>query len=140
MTRGVPDVAADADQPGPPTVFAGGSIETNLGTSNSAPLWGGLIALADQDAHHDLGFVNPALYRIARSSSYHKAFHDITTGNNDAADRLRPGHRFPGRSRLGPGDGLGKPQRAGTHPSAGPQQDIAGSCGRPACQRQAGGR
>ena len=85
MTRGVPDVAADADQPGPPTVFAGGSIETNLGTSNSAPLWGGLIALADQDAHHDLGFVNPALYRIARSSSYHKAFHDITTGNNDAA-------------------------------------------------------
>jgi hypothetical protein len=23
------------------------------------------MALADQDAHHDLGFVNPALYRIA---------------------------------------------------------------------------
>jgi subtilase family serine protease len=83
-TRGVPDVAADADQPGPPTVLADGSIVTNLGTSNSAPLWGGLIALADQDAHHDLGFVNPALYRIARSPSYHKAFHDITTGNNDA--------------------------------------------------------
>jgi subtilase family serine protease len=83
-TRGVPDVAADADQPGWPTVFAGGDIVTNYGTSNSAPLWGGLIALADQYAHHDLGFVNPAIYRIARSSSYHKAFHDITTGNNDA--------------------------------------------------------
>ena len=83
-TRGVPDVAADADQPGPPTVLAGGNIVTNLGTSNSTPLWGGLIALADQYAHHDLGFVNPALYRIARSPSYHKAFHDITTGNNDA--------------------------------------------------------
>ena len=82
--RGVPDVAADADQPGLPTVFVGGYIETNLGTSNSAPLWGGLIALADQDAHHDLGLVNPAIYRIARSSSYHKAFHDITTGNNNA--------------------------------------------------------
>ena len=81
-TRGVPDVAADADQPGLPTVFAGGNIETNLGTSNSAPLWGGLIALADQDAHHDLGFVNPALYRIARSASYHEAFHDVTTGSN----------------------------------------------------------
>ena len=40
------------------------------------------MALADQYAHHDLGFVNPAIYRIARSSSYHKAFHDITTGNN----------------------------------------------------------
>ena len=40
------------------------------------------MALADQYAHHSLGFVNPAIYRIARSSSYHKAFHDITTGNN----------------------------------------------------------
>ena len=82
--RGVPDVAADADQPGPPTVFAGGSIVTNYGTSNSAPLWGGLIALADQYAHHGLGFVNPAIYRIGRSPGYHKAFHDITTGSNDA--------------------------------------------------------
>jgi subtilase family serine protease len=80
--RGVPDVAADADQPGPPTVFAGGSIVTNIGTSNSAPLWGGVIALADQYAHHDLGFVNPAIYRIGRSFSYHKAFHDATTGSN----------------------------------------------------------
>jgi subtilase family serine protease len=43
---------------------------------------GGLIALADQYAHHDLGFVNPAIYRIARSSSYHKALHDVTTGSN----------------------------------------------------------
>ncbi len=80
--RGVPDVAADADQPGPPTVFADGSIVTNVGTSNSAPLWGGLIALADQYARHDLGFVNPAIYRIGRSSSYRKAFHDVITGSN----------------------------------------------------------
>jgi subtilase family serine protease len=80
--RGAPDVSADADQPGPPTVFAGGSIVTNLGTSNSTPLWGGVIALADQYAHHDLGFVNPAIYQIGRSSSYHKAFHDVTTGSN----------------------------------------------------------
>jgi len=40
------------------------------------------MALADQYAHHDLGSVNPAIYRIARSSSYHQAFHDITTGSN----------------------------------------------------------
>ena len=38
------------------------------------------MALADQYAHHDLGFINPAIYSLARSSSYHKAFHDITTG------------------------------------------------------------
>ncbi len=52
------------------------------GTSAAASLWGGLMALADQYAQHDLGFVNPAIYRIARSSSYHQAFHDVTTGSN----------------------------------------------------------
>ena len=81
--RGAPDVAADAGHPGPPIVFADGVIETPEGTSGATPLWGGLIALADQYAHHDLGFVNPAIYRIGRSPSYHKAFHDVTTGNND---------------------------------------------------------
>ncbi len=108
-TRGVPDVSADADQPGPPTVFAGGNIETDLGTSNSAPLWGGVIALADQDAQHALGFVNPALYRIARSASYHKAFHDITTGSN----YMTVGSVLVTGYRAGPGwdpvTGLGSP-------------------------------
>jgi subtilase family serine protease len=85
--RGVPDVAGAAGFPGGglALVFAGGGkrwIISAGGTSASAPLWGGLIALADQYAHHDLGFVNPAIYRIARSSSYHKAFHDITAGSN----------------------------------------------------------
>jgi subtilase family serine protease len=85
--RGVPDVAGAAGEPGGglSLVLAGGGktwIVAAGGTSASAPLWGGLIALADQYAHHDLGFVNPAIYRIARSSSYHKAFHDVTTGSN----------------------------------------------------------
>jgi subtilase family serine protease len=84
--RGVPDVAADADQNGSsPTVMAGNgktAIMPNSGTSADAPLWAGLIALADQYAHHDLGFVNPAIYRIARGSAYHQAFHDVTSGSN----------------------------------------------------------
>jgi subtilase family serine protease len=84
--RGVPDVAGDADAAeGAPIVYADGStpfIDPASGTEAAAPLWAGLIALADQDARHDLGFVNPAIYRIARRSSYHQAFHDITTGNN----------------------------------------------------------
>ena len=83
-TRGVPDVAG-AGNGSIPFVFAGGGktwIIALGGTSASAPLWGGLVALADQYARHDLGFVNPAIYRIARSSSYHQAFHDVTTGNN----------------------------------------------------------
>ena len=110
-------------QGGAPIVFAGGGtplIASASGTSASAPLWAGLMALADQYAHHDLGFVNPAIYRIARSSSYHQAFHDITTGNNDHDHAVSGRHgRLPGRSRMGPGDGLGKPRRAGTRPSAG---------------------
>ena len=88
--RGVPDVAGDAGEPGgTPIVAAAGSktwILAASGTSGSAPLWGGLIALADQYAHHDLGFVNPLIYRIARSSSYSQAFHDITTGNNSVTE------------------------------------------------------
>jgi subtilase family serine protease len=84
--RGVPDVAGDANQQGGlPIVLArdsGSAISTAPGTSAATALWAGLMALADQNAHHGLGFVNRILYRIARSPSYHKAFHDITTGNN----------------------------------------------------------
>ena len=84
--RGVPDVAGDADQQGgwAAVLTTGGktSIGSYSGTGAAAALWAGLIALADQYARHDLGFVNPAIYRIARSPSYHQAFHDITTGSN----------------------------------------------------------
>jgi hypothetical protein len=59
-------------------------IRNSGGTSAAAPLWAALIALADQYAGRQLGFVNPAIYRIAESASYHQAFHDITSGNNTA--------------------------------------------------------
>jgi subtilase family serine protease len=84
--RGGPDVAADASgNTGMALAIAarGRTILTSAsGTSAAAPLWAALIALADQYASRHLGFVNPALYRIARSTSYHHAFHDITTGTN----------------------------------------------------------
>ena len=84
--RGVPDVAGDANQLGGlPIVLAGdrqSAINTAPGTSAATALWAGLMALADQSANHDLGFVNPTIYRIARSPSYHQAFHDITTGSD----------------------------------------------------------
>jgi subtilase family serine protease len=89
-TRGVPDVAADGSGPtGMALAFSapGGSYELigAGGTSAGAPFWAGLIALADQEAGHPLGFVNPAIYRIARGPPYQEAFHDITTGNNTVA-------------------------------------------------------
>ncbi len=86
-TRGVPDVAVDGESgTGMALAFSapGGGYEFigAGGTSAAAPFWAGLIALADQEAGHALGFVNPAIYRIARGPLYHQAFHDITTGNN----------------------------------------------------------
>jgi subtilase family serine protease len=84
--RGVPDVSADA---GSHTGMAvalhltpGNVVTTADGTSAGSPFWAGIVALADQDAGHALRFINPAIYRIGRSSSYRRAFHDITTGGN----------------------------------------------------------
>ena len=53
------------------------------GTSSSSPPWAGLIAIADQMAGRDLGYINPALYSIANNPSQYAAdFYDVTTGNN----------------------------------------------------------
>jgi len=112
--RGVPDVAADASgHSGMALAVSDGggryTIRNSGGTSASAPIWAALIALADQYAGRPLGFVNPALYRIGRSPAYHRAFHDITTGNNTA---IWPPTTITGY-RAGPGwdpvTGLGSP-------------------------------
>jgi subtilase family serine protease len=56
------------------------------GTSFAAPMWAGYLALANEQAvaagQATLGFINPALYNIGLSSSYHTDFHDITIGSN----------------------------------------------------------
>ncbi len=110
--RGVPDVAADANpDTGIPVVTsnAGGgyTISGHGGTSASAPLWAGIIALADQYAKRHLGFVNPAIYQIARSPRYHQAFHDVTAGNSNTAEF--PPRRSPATEQA----------RAGTRSPAG---------------------
>jgi subtilase family serine protease len=82
-TRGVPDVAANADSnTAMALAFGDGELQPAPGTSASTPLWAGVIALADQEAGRPLGFVNPAIYAIARGPDYHKAFHDVITGDN----------------------------------------------------------
>ena len=81
--RGVPDVAANADSATAMALaFSGGGLQPAQGTSAAAPLWAGVIALADQQAGRHLGFVNPAIYAIARGPAYHRAFHDVVTGDN----------------------------------------------------------
>ena len=88
--RAVPDVAADASpHAGMAVVTSTGrgqySISGAGGTSASAPTWAALVALADQYAGRHLGFVNSAIYRIARGPLYHKAFHDVTSGDNSVS-------------------------------------------------------
>ena len=84
--RGVPDVSASASQVGGMMIVLAGNgkqlIVPATGTSASAPTWAAIAALADQYAHRSLGFLNPAIYRVATGPDYHRAFHDVRTGDN----------------------------------------------------------
>ncbi len=83
--RNTPDVALVADKI---YVRAGGRDYSVGGTSCAAPLWAGFIALVNQQAEAagkaTLGFANPAIYAIGRSTNYNLAVHDIITGNNQS--------------------------------------------------------
>jgi uncharacterized repeat protein (TIGR03803 family) len=83
--RNIPDVACLAD--GVIWLVANNGEQSAIGgTSASAPLWAGFIALVNQRAAAEgkpnVGFLNPALYALGQGGSYASAFHDITTGNN----------------------------------------------------------
>lgn len=79
--RGVPDVSGDADPQTGYKVLVDGQSLVIGGTSAVSPLWSGLIALLNQKLGKPLGFLQPALYGLAKSAG---AFHDITKGSNGA--------------------------------------------------------
>lgn len=83
--RGLPDVSGNADPSTGLAMYEHGSWSTAGGTSASAPMWAALVAIANQMAGHSLGFINPALYKIAASTRYQQDFHDITVGNNSVS-------------------------------------------------------
>lgn len=83
-SRGTPDVSLSAAVDGAVwiyTSFGGVSVGYHLvgGTSEASPEFAGVVAMADQLAHHRLGFINDDLYRI------HKGIVDVTSGNNSFA-------------------------------------------------------
>ncbi len=80
--RGVPDVSAEADPATGLLVYLSGQWTFAGGTSASAPVWAAVEAIANQVARHPLGFINPGLYTLGASSTYHQDFHDITDGDN----------------------------------------------------------
>ncbi|HMH16128.1 MAG TPA: S53 family peptidase [Edaphobacter sp.] len=76
--RGVPDVSGNADPASGYQIRIDGADYVIGGTSAVAPLWAGLIALANQQNGKSAGFIHPAIY-AARGTS---AFNDITKGTN----------------------------------------------------------
>lgn len=76
LRRGVPDVAAAAaGTPGYRIIF-NNAVMIKAGTSAVAPLWAGLIAIANAGRDTPLGFVNSAFY------SNPTLFRQIEWGNN----------------------------------------------------------
>jgi subtilase family serine protease len=130
--RGVPDVAYQASSRTGVLVYmtesntnnqagtgCGGANPCSIGwyvvggTSSSSPQWAGLIAMADQMAGHDLGYINPALYTIAGNAAQYAAdFYDVTVGNNQTTSI--PGYSAsPGWDAV---TGLGTPNAANLLP------------------------
>jgi len=75
-TRGVPDVAGDADPQSGYEVRVDGQDMVIGGTSAVAPLWAGLIARINAQKGSRVGFVNPKLYQNLA------ALNDISIGDN----------------------------------------------------------
>ena len=107
--RGVPDIAYQASAGTgvlvyitlPPDGLSGlicGSAPCSTGwyvvggTSAGSPQWAGLIAMADQMAGRDLGYINPALYSIAANpTQYANDFFDVTVNCNQLVAEI-PGY------------------------------------------------
>ncbi len=79
--RGMPDLSMSADPVLVYTSFKGDfpGFQPIGGTSLAAPLFAGIVAIADQAAGHRLGLLNPALYALGFDNS---GIVDVTHGNN----------------------------------------------------------
>jgi subtilase family serine protease len=83
--RGVPDVSMSAACSAPVEIYltdGPGSSDwyPACGTSEAAPLFAGVIALADQFAGHPLGAINTALYQLA--AAHASGIVPVTSGGN----------------------------------------------------------
>ncbi len=115
--RGMPDIALNASVHGGVIVFESHRVREkpviNImgGTSAAAPELAGLLADGVQMAHHRLGPINPALYKIGTSNHYHQLMNDISSGNNML---LSSGFRgYQAAPGWDPATGWGSPKEAG---------------------------
>ena len=84
-SRGVPDISMSAACNGAVDVYQSfpgipAGWYPTCGTSEATPLFAGIVALADQVAHHPLGLINPALYAMA--ALHLPGLVDVTSGDN----------------------------------------------------------
>jgi subtilase family serine protease len=88
--RGVPDISMSAACSGAVNIYQSFAGQTAgwyalCGTSEATPLFAGIVALADQQAGHSLGLINPALYKLA--AEHAPGIVSVTSGNNTVSFR-----------------------------------------------------
>jgi subtilase family serine protease len=90
--RGTPDISMSAAVDGGAWVyysFLGTTSPWHIfgGTSEASPTFSGIVALANQVAHHRLGLINPGLYLLGGLSQHvgGTGIVDVTSGNNSFA-------------------------------------------------------
>jgi subtilase family serine protease len=86
--RGTPDISMSGAVNGGAWVYYS-FVRTGWhifgGTSEASPIFSGVVALADQYAHHRLGLINPGLYALGalnHAGVPGTGIVDVTTGNN----------------------------------------------------------
>ncbi len=124
--RGTPDVALSAAVDGGANVYLGFTAQDGSGivpgwyviggTSEATPLFAGIVAVADQAAHHSLGLINPTLYSFGDRSPL-SGITDVTSGNNSVSF-TNAGPDDPGTFAV-------------TGYNAGPGYDLASGLGTP---------
>lgn len=91
---------------------SGGNLTAVGGTSAGAPTFAGILALINQaTGSNGLGNVNPMLYALSASSP--AAFHDITSGNNNAPCTVGSKNCPAGTTSFGFSAGAGYDQATG---------------------------
>ncbi|KAI0198831.1 peptidase S8/S53 domain-containing protein [Astrocystis sublimbata] len=98
--RAYPDVAANGDRF---VISSGGRLVSIGGTSASAPLWGGVVTLINEErlemGKGPVGFIHPVLY------AHPEVFNDITVGDNAGCKTTG----FPALEGWDPVTGMGTP-------------------------------
>jgi subtilase family serine protease len=86
--RGVPDISMEASTQDPALIYQsvpgepGGFYDVG-GTSEAAPLFAGVVAVADQVAGTSLGYLNPSLYTLGSMQT--PGLVDVVSGNNSVS-------------------------------------------------------